>query len=72
MLTSLANLIQSTADALFMPWVVGILLASGLFLTIRTGAVQVRRFTPTCETCSNWSVDVGASHSPSSGPPTAT
>jgi AGCS family alanine or glycine:cation symporter len=48
MLTSIANLIQSTADALFMPWVVGILLASGLFLTMRTGAVQVRRFGEAC------------------------
>jgi alanine or glycine:cation symporter, AGCS family len=44
MLERLATLIQSTADALFMPWVVGILLGAGLFLTIRTGVVQVRRF----------------------------
>ena len=48
MLTSLANLIQSAADALFMPWVVGILLSAGLFLTIRTGVVQVRRFGEAC------------------------
>ena len=44
MFAQLAALIQSTADAIFMPWVVGILLGAGLFLTIRTGAVQVRRF----------------------------
>jgi AGCS family alanine or glycine:cation symporter len=44
MLAWLATLIQSTADALFMPWVVGILLGAGLFLTIRTGVVQLRRF----------------------------
>ncbi|HEX2344539.1 MAG TPA: amino acid carrier protein [Vicinamibacterales bacterium] len=48
MLNQLATLIQSAADALFMPWVVGILLASGLFLTIRTGVVQVRRFGEAC------------------------
>ena len=48
MLTSLANLIQSAADALFMPWVVGILLTAGLFLTIRTGVVQIRRFGEAC------------------------
>lgn len=43
--TSLANLIQSAADWVFMPWVVAVLLGTGLFLTFRTGAVQVRRFT---------------------------
>jgi alanine or glycine:cation symporter, AGCS family len=37
-------MVQSIADALFMPWVVGVLLLSGLWLTVRTGAVQVRRF----------------------------
>jgi alanine or glycine:cation symporter, AGCS family len=37
-------MIQSLADALFMPWVVGVLLAAGLWLTIRTRFVQVRRF----------------------------
>jgi AGCS family alanine or glycine:cation symporter len=37
-------MIQNIADALFMPWLVGILLLSGLWLTIRTGVVQVRRF----------------------------
>jgi len=44
MLSRFANIIQSAADALFMPWVVGVLLGAGLFLTIRTGAVQLRRF----------------------------
>ena len=44
----LANLIQSAADGLFMPWVVLVLLGSGLFLTIRTGFVQVRRFGEAC------------------------
>jgi len=48
MLERLATLIQSTADALFMPWVVGILLGAGLFLTVRTGFVQVRRFGEAC------------------------
>jgi alanine or glycine:cation symporter, AGCS family len=48
MLSQLATLIQSAADALFMPWVVAILLASGLFLTLRTGVVQVRRFVEAC------------------------
>ena len=33
------------ADALFLPWVVGVLLGAGLFLSVRTGFVQVRRFT---------------------------
>ena len=37
-------MIQSLADALFMPWVVLVLLGAGLCLTIRTGVVQVRRF----------------------------
>jgi AGCS family alanine or glycine:cation symporter len=39
----LADRIQSLADALFMPWVVVVLLGAGLFLTVRTRAVQVRR-----------------------------
>jgi alanine or glycine:cation symporter, AGCS family len=41
--TNLADLVQSAADWLFMPWVVAVLLGTGLFLTVRTGAVQVRR-----------------------------
>ena len=47
-LTRIANAIQSAADALFMPWVVGILLGAGLFLTFRTRFVQVRRFGEAC------------------------
>ena len=43
-----ADLIQSAADALFMPWIVGILLATGVFLTARTRIVQVRRFGDAC------------------------
>jgi alanine or glycine:cation symporter, AGCS family len=45
---SLANLIQSAADWLFMPWIVVVLLGTGLFLTVRTGAVQLRRFRDAC------------------------
>ena len=37
-------MIQSIADALFMPWVVGVLLLAGVWLSVRTGFVQVRRF----------------------------
>jgi AGCS family alanine or glycine:cation symporter len=36
-------LIQQLADAVFMPYVVVVLLATGVFLTIRLGFVQVRR-----------------------------
>ena len=36
--------IQSTADALFVPWLIILLFGSGLFLTLRYGVVQVRRF----------------------------
>ena len=43
-----ADLIQSAADLLFMPWVVGILLGAGVFLTIRTRVIQVRRFGDAC------------------------
>jgi AGCS family alanine or glycine:cation symporter len=45
---SLPDLVQSAADWLFMPWVVVVLLGTGLFLTLRTGAVQVRRFGDAC------------------------
>jgi AGCS family alanine or glycine:cation symporter len=45
---AIADLIQSAADALFMPWVVVILLGTGLFLTIRTRVVQLRRFGEAC------------------------
>jgi alanine or glycine:cation symporter, AGCS family len=44
----LADTIQSVADALFMPWVVGVLLGAGLFLTLRLGVVQIRRFADAC------------------------
>jgi alanine or glycine:cation symporter, AGCS family len=44
----LAAGIQAAADNLFMPWVVGVLLGAGLFLTVRTGFVQVRRFGEAC------------------------
>ena len=37
-------MIQNIADALFMPWVVGVLLLAGVWLSVRTGFVQVRRF----------------------------
>jgi AGCS family alanine or glycine:cation symporter len=45
---NIASLIQSTADALFMPWIVGILLGTGLFLTVRTRVVPIRRFGDAC------------------------
>jgi AGCS family alanine or glycine:cation symporter len=45
---TVADLIQSAADALFMPWIVVVLLGTGLFLTIRTGVVQLRRFGEAC------------------------
>ena len=47
-MTPLAGFIQSAADWLFMPWIVAILLGTGLFLTIRTRVVQVRRFGDAC------------------------
>jgi len=37
-------MIQTVADWLFMPWVVGVLLLAGVWLSVRTGFVQVRRF----------------------------
>ena len=39
-----AAAIQSAADAMFMPWTVGLLLAVGAFLTIRLRFVQIVRF----------------------------
>jgi AGCS family alanine or glycine:cation symporter len=39
----MADAIQSLADALFMPYVVAVLLAVGAFLTLRLGVVQLRR-----------------------------
>jgi AGCS family alanine or glycine:cation symporter len=44
----MASLIQNAADALFMPWVVVVLLGSAVFLTLRTGIVQLRRFGDAC------------------------
>jgi AGCS family alanine or glycine:cation symporter len=46
--TQLADRIQSLADAVFMPWVVAVLLGAGLFLTLRLRVVQVRRFRDAC------------------------
>lgn len=43
-LSELAALVQSTADFLFIPILVVILFGTGLFLTVRLGVVQVRRF----------------------------
>src|SRR5688572_22975157 len=48
LLERIATMIQSAADWLFMPWVVGILLGAGLFLSVRTGFVQIRRFAEAC------------------------
>ena len=47
-LDRLAAWIQSAADWLFMPWVVVVLLGAGLYLSIRTGFVQIRRFAEAC------------------------
>jgi AGCS family alanine or glycine:cation symporter len=44
MLTTLADLVQRAADALFVPWLLVLLFGTGLFLTIRYRVVQVRRF----------------------------
>jgi AGCS family alanine or glycine:cation symporter len=40
----LADLIQTSADRLFMPWVLIVLMGGGVYLTLRLGFVQVRRF----------------------------
>jgi alanine or glycine:cation symporter, AGCS family len=40
----IAAAIQSLADHLFVPWLLILLFGSGLFLTIRYGVVQLRRF----------------------------
>jgi alanine or glycine:cation symporter, AGCS family len=40
----IADLVQSTADVLFVPVLVMVLFGTGLFLTIRLRAVQIRRF----------------------------
>ena len=44
MLNGLADLVQSTADWLFVPVLVIVLFGTGLFLTARLGVVQIRRF----------------------------
>jgi alanine or glycine:cation symporter, AGCS family len=41
---ALADLIQSTADWLFVPVLVVVLFGTGIFLTLRLGVVQIRRF----------------------------
>jgi AGCS family alanine or glycine:cation symporter len=43
-LSALADLVQSTADWLFVPVLVVVLFGTGLFLTVRLGFVQIRRF----------------------------
>jgi len=43
-MTALADLIQSTADWLFVPVLVIVLFGTGIFLTLRLRVVQVRRF----------------------------
>jgi AGCS family alanine or glycine:cation symporter len=40
---SFASLIQRTADAVFMPWMVACLLLAGTYITVRLRFVQVRR-----------------------------
>jgi alanine or glycine:cation symporter, AGCS family len=40
----MADLIQTAADRLFMPWIIILLMGSGLFLTLRFRLVQVTRF----------------------------
>ena len=47
-MNQIANLIQSAADALFLPWIVVTLLGAGIFLTFRTRVIQVRRFREAC------------------------
>ena len=44
MLQTLADLVQATADALFVPLLVVVLFGTGLYLTVRLRVVQVRRF----------------------------
>jgi AGCS family alanine or glycine:cation symporter len=41
---TIAGAVQSAADHLFMPWLVVLLLSSGLYLTLRYRLVQMRRF----------------------------
>src|SRR4051812_50175317 len=44
LLNGVADLVQSTADWLFVPVLVIVLFGTGIFLTLRLGLVQVRRF----------------------------
>jgi alanine or glycine:cation symporter, AGCS family len=43
-MSQIADLIQSTADVLFVPVLVVVLFGTGVFLTLRLGFVQIRRF----------------------------
>src|SRR3954467_11739645 len=43
-MTVVADALQTFADLLFIPWVLAALMGGGLFLTLRLGFVQVRRF----------------------------
>src|SRR5918999_4357693 len=43
-MSQIADLIQSTADWLFVPVLVIVLFGTGLFMTLRLGVVQIRRF----------------------------
>ena len=40
----MASAIQAAADWIFLPYVVAVLLGGGVFLTVRLGFVQIRRF----------------------------
>jgi AGCS family alanine or glycine:cation symporter len=40
---NIAEKIQNAADAMFMPWTVGVLLTAGILFTVRTGFIQIRR-----------------------------
>src|SRR5262249_1006700 len=55
------QMIQNVADWLFMPWVVGVLLLAGLWLSVRTAFVQVRRFGEA------WRVAFGRQGTPAAG-----
>ena len=43
-MNQIADLIQSAADWLFVPILVIVLFGTGLYMTIRLGFVQIRRF----------------------------
>jgi AGCS family alanine or glycine:cation symporter len=42
-MSQIAEAVQAAADWLFMPWIVALLLGAGLWLTVRTRFVQIRR-----------------------------